>query len=352
MQIPITARWPPCGLPPCYTPPMSDYVSPIRFGSALGVVNNQLHLHNPEFARDYQHVDESYHDLVNLLTQQMTTILNPMMVDHETKFEYLASQVERIAQIVDYDKSDRQNLGMNSDDLGNNPRDMNDNVNLDGNVHHVVRCDQNADDVLDRIRVKILRKEKKVFKSKKKFKNKSFARTEKVLYIEMGSSSEESNFEFSEVDLAKLKKGPPYVCSLVKKIANVEKFNDVKYKNALGDFEGNVQKVHLGIGEGLIEMFLYALDVMLYLMQKLQLFSRKKNWFIKKSMFVKGIRLDVKKGRVLEVIRRIILLHLIILKNLEFNGLRIVMCSVIEKCKSIEMKLRHSKLDYTPTWWE
>ncbi|RYQ94736.1 hypothetical protein Ahy_B08g089668 [Arachis hypogaea] len=86
------------------------------FGSALGAVDNQSH--NPEFARDYQvgstsnnfgsmaifrqHVDESHHDLVNLLPQQMTTILNPMMADHETKFDRLARQVERISRIIDY----------------------------------------------------------------------------------------------------------------------------------------------------------------------------------------------------------------------------------------------------------
>ncbi|XP_016164384.1 uncharacterized protein LOC107606893 [Arachis ipaensis] len=44
-------------------------------------------------------------------------------------------------------------------------------------------------------------------------------------------SSEESDFVFPEVDLAKLKKGPPYVCSLLKKIANVDRSNDTKYKN-------------------------------------------------------------------------------------------------------------------------
>ncbi|RYR41935.1 hypothetical protein Ahy_A08g038373 [Arachis hypogaea] len=51
-----------------------------------------------------QHVDESHHDLVNLLTLQMTTILNPVMLDHKSKFECLARQVERIVRIVDYDE--------------------------------------------------------------------------------------------------------------------------------------------------------------------------------------------------------------------------------------------------------
>ncbi|RYR15044.1 hypothetical protein Ahy_B04g071775 [Arachis hypogaea] len=56
-----------------------------------------------------QQVEESHHDLVNLLTQQMTTILNPMMADHESRFERLARQVERIARIVDYDEGERHN---------------------------------------------------------------------------------------------------------------------------------------------------------------------------------------------------------------------------------------------------
>ncbi|RYR34323.1 hypothetical protein Ahy_A10g049131 [Arachis hypogaea] len=32
-----------------------------------------------------QQVEESHHDLVNLLTQQMTTILNSIMADHDTR---------------------------------------------------------------------------------------------------------------------------------------------------------------------------------------------------------------------------------------------------------------------------
>ncbi|RYR57700.1 hypothetical protein Ahy_A05g023402 [Arachis hypogaea] len=54
-----------------------------------------------------QQVEESHHDLVNLLTQQMTTILNPMIAYHESRFERLSRQVERIAQIVDYDEGER-----------------------------------------------------------------------------------------------------------------------------------------------------------------------------------------------------------------------------------------------------
>ncbi|RYR48481.1 hypothetical protein Ahy_A07g034504 [Arachis hypogaea] len=47
----------------------------------------------------------------------------------------------------------------------------------------------------------------------------------------MESLSKEFDFEFSEIDLAELKKGPSYFCSLLKKITSVDKSNDVKYKS-------------------------------------------------------------------------------------------------------------------------
>ncbi|RYR24407.1 hypothetical protein Ahy_B02g057907 [Arachis hypogaea] len=118
-QPPVTTGWPPYGLPPGYTPPVSGFVPLIRFGSINGVNNSQNLQQHFEFSRGYnvdsmsnasnsmavfrQHVEESHHDLVNLLTQQMTTILNPMMADHESKFERLARQVEQIGRIIDYD---------------------------------------------------------------------------------------------------------------------------------------------------------------------------------------------------------------------------------------------------------
>ncbi|RYR77665.1 hypothetical protein Ahy_A01g002221 [Arachis hypogaea] len=66
-----------------------------------------------------QQVEESHHDLVNLLTQQMTTILNPMMADHESRFERLARQVERIARIVDYDEGERHNARGTNEEMEN-----------------------------------------------------------------------------------------------------------------------------------------------------------------------------------------------------------------------------------------
>ncbi|QHN81742.1 uncharacterized protein DS421_20g689600 [Arachis hypogaea] len=129
-QPPLTAGWPPYGLPPGYTSPVGNFVPPVRFVSVNGGNNSQNPQQHSEYSCDYnmgstsnaansmavyrQQVEESHHDLVNLLTQQMTTILNPTMADHESKFERLARQVERIARIVDYEKVPRD---QNADDL-------------------------------------------------------------------------------------------------------------------------------------------------------------------------------------------------------------------------------------------
>ncbi|RYR49270.1 hypothetical protein Ahy_A07g035658 [Arachis hypogaea] len=53
--------------------------------------------------------------------------------------------------------------------------------------------------------VEILQKEKEKFRNEKKYKSKVFARKEKVSYVKMGSSSEEFDFKFPEVDLTKQK---------------------------------------------------------------------------------------------------------------------------------------------------
>ncbi|RYR73717.1 hypothetical protein Ahy_A02g008196 [Arachis hypogaea] len=83
----------------------------------------------------------------------------------------------------------------------------------------------------ERVRqVEILKKEKEKHKNERRLKSKPFSRKEKVSYVAMESSDEEFNLE-AEVELAELRKGPPYVCSLLKKIPNNEKSNDSKLKS-------------------------------------------------------------------------------------------------------------------------
>ncbi|RYR57699.1 hypothetical protein Ahy_A05g023401 [Arachis hypogaea] len=71
---------------------------------------------------------------------------------------------------------------------------------------------------------KLMKKEKENYRSEQKSKSKPFTRKEKVAYVNMESLEEEFDFE-TEVDLAELKKGPPYICSLLKKLPSNKKSN-------------------------------------------------------------------------------------------------------------------------------
>ncbi|RYR31691.1 hypothetical protein Ahy_B01g056563 [Arachis hypogaea] len=138
VQPPVIVSWSPFGLPPGYTPPTDNFAPPVQFENVTNAVNDHLSFSHSEMNREYhagstsnnsgsmaafqQHIDETHHDLVNLLTQQMTTILNIIIANNKTKYERLARQVEQIAQIVDYNKVQphNQNFGMNPKNLGLN----------------------------------------------------------------------------------------------------------------------------------------------------------------------------------------------------------------------------------------
>ncbi|RYR78140.1 hypothetical protein Ahy_A01g002878 [Arachis hypogaea] len=239
---------------------MGSFVPPICFGNASGVNNTQNPQHHSEYSRDYNvgfmsnaanlmaayrhQVEESHHDLVNLLTQQMTTILNPMMADHESKFEHFARQVERIARIADYDEGKGHNVKGNNEGIENVFQNKNNVLNQENS--YVVPRGQNADDVLARLRAnhggerfymrrkllnvhisdlahlaekvrhtELMKKEKEKYRSEQR---------SKIAYVTMESSEEEIDFE-TEVDLAKLKK------ALLMFLPSNEKSNDSKLKS-------------------------------------------------------------------------------------------------------------------------
>ncbi|RYR59028.1 hypothetical protein Ahy_A05g024877 [Arachis hypogaea] len=228
------------------------------------------------------------------------------MAIHESKFDRLARQVERIARIVDYDEGERQDARGNNKSFENLFQNEND-AFINRENSQLIPCGQNADDVLARLRanqfgeltdlvalkyedgeiiddymirfknsrsrcyvslpesevvkiaimglgfymrrklrnvhipdlahlaervrqVEILKKEKEKYKNERRLKSKHFSRKEKVSYVAMESSYEEFDLD-AEVDLAELRKGSPYVCSLLKKISNNEKSNDSKLKS-------------------------------------------------------------------------------------------------------------------------
>ncbi|XP_016173120.1 uncharacterized protein LOC107615583 [Arachis ipaensis] len=86
-----------------------------------------------------QQMDESHHDLVNMLTHQMVTVLNPLLENINTRIEQLNRQVNRIATVVNLEENDNQGLRF-------------DNVNQNGGAIpnydvHMPRHGQNADDM-------------------------------------------------------------------------------------------------------------------------------------------------------------------------------------------------------------
>lgn len=55
-----------------------------------------------------QQIDESRHDLASLLTQQMANVLNPLIATNNARFEQLARQVGRIAEVINLDESPQE----------------------------------------------------------------------------------------------------------------------------------------------------------------------------------------------------------------------------------------------------
>ncbi|RYR47892.1 hypothetical protein Ahy_A07g033877 [Arachis hypogaea] len=200
-------------------------------------------------------------------------------------------------------------MQMNREDLMKMPSNRDSDMHFEEDILRVVRRDQNTDDVLAQMRanqrvvkiatmylrfyirqkllnvdildlahlvervrqIEILRKDTERFKNEKRLKNKSFSRKEKVSYVEIKSSSEEFDFEFSEVDLVELKNGPPYFddgekdmkvdsdpfdvgANFAEPFLGINMFGfSYEFDTVLGNFEDNVRPVYPGVGEGLLE---------------------------------------------------------------------------------------------------
>ncbi|MED6215142.1 hypothetical protein PIB30_110498, partial [Stylosanthes scabra] len=126
----VNAGWPPYGLPHNYSPPFlnSNFGNNSNPAFQFGSVPNSNNQIFPEISRSVgasslnpgvliqtvrQLIDESHLDLVNMLTQHLTSILNPIMADTNSKYDYLANQVERVSQLVHDDNTENQNNAEN-----------------------------------------------------------------------------------------------------------------------------------------------------------------------------------------------------------------------------------------------
>ena len=56
---------------------------------------------NESLATFRQQLEESHHELVNMLTHQMAIVITPLLESNNIRYEYLAQQISRIASIVD-----------------------------------------------------------------------------------------------------------------------------------------------------------------------------------------------------------------------------------------------------------
>ncbi|MED6186665.1 hypothetical protein PIB30_068871 [Stylosanthes scabra] len=129
----VNAGWPPYGLPQNYNPPFvnSNFGNNSNPAFQFGSVPNSNNQFFPEMSRSVgasslnpgvsiqtvrQLIDESHLDLVNLLTQHLTSILNPIMADTNSKYDYLANQVERVSRLVYDDNTENQHNAENRDE--------------------------------------------------------------------------------------------------------------------------------------------------------------------------------------------------------------------------------------------
>ncbi|MED6135604.1 hypothetical protein PIB30_048060 [Stylosanthes scabra] len=93
-----------------------------------------------------QQMDESHHDLVNMLTHQMITVLNPILENTNTRIEQLNKQVNRIANVVDLEENNANNHGLGVENVNYNGGSV---PNYD---IHIPRHGQNTDEMLERLR--------------------------------------------------------------------------------------------------------------------------------------------------------------------------------------------------------
>ena len=94
-------------------PPFKSLLGPsigTNAGSQIGPIYpnmpRTMPLTNPSYANESlatfrQQLEESHHELVNMLTHQMATVITPVIESNKTRYEQLARQVNRIASIVD-----------------------------------------------------------------------------------------------------------------------------------------------------------------------------------------------------------------------------------------------------------
>ena len=108
---------------------------------------------NESLATFRQQLEESHHELVNMLTHQMATVITPIIESNNTRYEQLARQVNRIASIVDNvaEPINQPRVGDETHNLGPEHIPAQPENQIIDDIQ-IVNRGQNADQVLQRLR--------------------------------------------------------------------------------------------------------------------------------------------------------------------------------------------------------
>ncbi|KAH1247616.1 hypothetical protein GmHk_06G017478 [Glycine max] len=206
------------------------------FSPSGSVAGNQgrvvpQHLTNTSVLSLRQQMDESNHDMVNMLTQQIGTVINPLIQNTNDSYQMLTNQISRIADFFGAPPIQQPPIRqiqiqapVQEIQMPNNPG-----MQMAQAPQPVARIEPPAQQVEPNPDTQYLRdmaqladRVRQLERLKaEKARNFKFHKKEKVAYVETNDSDQEfdiiyEDIEDNEVDLAELKPGPPYVCKLLR----------------------------------------------------------------------------------------------------------------------------------------
>ncbi|KEH41558.1 hypothetical protein MTR_1g052285 [Medicago truncatula] len=184
----------------------------------------QRSLTNASLSALRQQMEETNHEMVNLVTQHVGTVINPLIGDTNNSYQPLSLQMERIANFLGaplvrvipatQNANARQRENHVEEQVNQVPGSQAQEVQPaipeePVRAPIIVNRHQNADQgQVERLKAEKARRNR-------------FPKKEKVAYVDTGDSDPEFDWgsdtvEDNEINLAELKDGPPYTCKLLR----------------------------------------------------------------------------------------------------------------------------------------